>query len=189
MVVAFDVETKNAFGDIDSSDPAKLEVSFVGVYRSDTNEYLSFWENNLSLMWPIFEAAEIVVGYNSKGFDYPALAPHYPGDLFKLPTLDMLEVVNNSLGHRVKLDSVAVATLGKGKIGNGLDAVRYWRNQELDKLEKYCLEDVRVTWEVYKYAKENNRLFYLNQVGEKKEFPIKWPEQKTVESFQTTLGI
>ncbi len=189
MTVVFDVETKNAFADVDSYDPAKLGISFVGVYRSDTNEYLSFWENNLHEMWPIFEAADEVIGYNSKDFDYPALAPHYPGDLFKLPTLDLLEVVNDSLGRRIKLDSIAVATLGKGKIGNGLDAVRYWRNQELDKLERYCIEDVRVTWDVYTFAKKYNKLFYLDPVGEKKEFEVKWPGVARVDGFQATLGI
>lgn len=189
MIVVFDVETKNTFSEIDSYDASKLEVSFVGVYRSDTNEYLSFWEDNLNEMWPIFESADEVVGYNSKGFDYPALARYYPGDLFKLPTLDLLEVVNDSLGRRIKLDSIAVATLGKGKIGNGLDAVRYWRNRELDKLEKYCIEDVRVTWDVYNFAKKNNKLFYLDPVGEKREFKVKWPELKKIESFQATLGI
>ncbi len=186
MIVVFDVETKNSFADVDSYDPSKLEVSFVGVYRSDTNEYLSFWEQDIPKMWSIFESADEIVGFNSKGFDYPALSRYYPGDLFKLPSLDLLEVVNDSLGRRIKLDSLAVATLGHGKIGDGLDAVKYWRNQELEKLEKYCLEDVRVTWEVYDFAKKNNKLFYLNPVGEKREFEVRWPGAPKVQSFQAT---
>jgi len=187
--VVIDVETKKTFSDIDDWDPSKLGISFVGLYRNDTDEYLSFWEDDLPKMWPILESAEEIIGYNLIGFDYPALKLHYPGDIFRLPTLDLLKVVQDSLGHRIKLDKVAVATLGRGKIGNGLDAVRYWRNKELDKLEKYCLEDVRVTWDVYQYAKKYGKLYYLNGLNDKSEFRVIWPQQEKVKSIQTTLGI
>lgn len=189
MKVVIDVETKNTFMDIEDGNPANLDISFVGLYRSDTDEYLSFWESDLPKMWPILEKADEIIGYNLLGFDYPVLNAQYSGDLFRLPTLDLLEVVRQSLGRRIKLDSVAVATLGRGKIGNGLDAVKYYRNKEFKKLERYCIEDVKVTWEVYQHAKEHGKLYYLNGLDNKTEFQIRWPLQEEKQSIQTSLGI
>ncbi len=50
--------------------------------------------------------------------------------------------VQKVLGRRIKLDTLAEATLGKKKSGNGLEAVAWWRNGEVEKVMKYCLDDV-----------------------------------------------
>ena len=46
-------------------------------------------------------------------------------------TLDMLVDLEAKLGHRLSLDSVATASLGVGKTGDGLDAIRWWREGKL----------------------------------------------------------
>jgi DEAD/DEAH box helicase domain-containing protein len=74
--------------------------------------------------------------------------------------LDLLKEVKNSLGRRIKLDTIAEATLDKNKIGHGLDAIVWWRNGEKEKVIKYCLEDVKITKEVFEYALKNYILKY-----------------------------
>jgi hypothetical protein len=58
------------------------------------------------------------------------------------------------------LDTVAEATLGKNKSGNGLEAIEWWNKGEIDKLIHYCIEDVRITRELYDYALANGCLKY-----------------------------
>ena len=79
--------------------------------------------------------------------------------------------VQKTLGRRIKLDTLAEATLGKKKSGNGLEAVTWWRNGEVEKVMKYCLDDVRVTRELFEYMRDNKSVKYRDQ-GVIKELKI-----------------
>ena len=58
------------------------------------------------------------------------------------------------------MDTLAHATLGKKKIGHGLEAISWWQNGEIEKVKKYCMEDVKITKEIYEYALQNGNLKY-----------------------------
>jgi DEAD/DEAH box helicase domain-containing protein len=77
-----------------------------------------------------------------------------------MKSLDLLKEVRKSLGHRVGLGSIAEATLGVGKSGNGLEAVEWWKKGEIEKIIKYCIDDVKVTKQVHDYALANKKLKY-----------------------------
>lgn len=169
--IVFDLETKNIFDDVGSTDPAALDMSIVCIHDSETDEYSSYLEEELSKLWPILEKADMLIGFNSDHFDIPLLNKYYHGDLTKIKSLDLLKEVKKSLGRRLKLDTLADATLGKNKIGKGLDAIVWWREGKVDELRKYCIEDVRITKELYNYALSHGHLKYRD--GDKlKEIPL-----------------
>ena len=156
--ITFDIETSNLFSDVGTNDPAKLDLSVVCIHDSETNSYSSYFAEDLKKLWPILEKTDMLIGYNSDHFDIPLLNKYYPGDLTKIKSLDLLKEIRTSLGRRIKLDDVAEATLGKNKIGHGLEAIVWWRNGEKDKVVKYCLEDVKITKELYEYALKNKHV-------------------------------
>lgn len=158
--IVFDIETKNTFQDSGSNDPASLDLSIVCIYDYSTNQYDSFLEEELPKLWPILEQAEMLVGYNSDHFDIPILNKYYTGDLTQIKSLDILGEIKKSLGKRISLNDVAGATLGKKKIANGLEAIRWWKEGNIENLRRYCLEDVRITKEVYDYAIAKKHLKY-----------------------------
>ena len=45
--VVFDIETRNFFHDVGSSDPAALDIAIVGIYDSLTDSYKSFLQEEL----------------------------------------------------------------------------------------------------------------------------------------------
>jgi len=167
LQVILDVETKQTFGDVGGFFPDRLGVSFVGASVrtrfGEKGEMYSFFENDLDKLFPLLEKADVLVGYNIDGFDIPALAPYYTGNIESFPTLDLMDRIKDSFGHRIKLDSVAKETLGKGKIGDGLDAIEYYRTNQLEKLEKYCLQDVIVTRDIYDYGFKNGKVSFRNK--------------------------
>ncbi|MGC9605140.1 MAG: ribonuclease H-like domain-containing protein [Minisyncoccia bacterium] len=158
--ITFDLETKNMFDDVGSNDPAMLDISVVCIHDSADDKYKSFLENDLRDLWPILEQADVLVTWNGDHFDIPLLNKYYPGDLAKMKSVDLMKAVQDVLGRRLKLDTVAAATLGVGKSGNGLDAIEWWKNGEVDKVIKYCIEDVRITKELYEYALDKGHLKY-----------------------------
>ena len=160
--IVFDIETSNLFQDVASNDPAALDMSVCCIYDYETDKYSSFTKETLSELWPILEKADMLIGFNSDHFDIPILNKYYSGDLTKIKSLDLLKEVKNSLGRRIKLDTIAEATLGKNKSGHGLEAVVWWRNGEKQKVIDYCIDDVKITKDVYEYALKNKLLKYLD---------------------------
>ncbi|MEK7552176.1 MAG: ribonuclease H-like domain-containing protein [Patescibacteria group bacterium] len=187
--IVFDIETKNIFTDVGSTNPADLDISVVCLYDYEKDSYHSFLEKDFSLMWPIIEKADMLIGYNSNHFDIPLLNKYYSGDLTKFRSLDLLHEIRQSYGRRMKLDQVAEGTLGTKKSGNGLQAVYWWKSGEIDKIIKYCLDDVKITKEVYDYALKNNSLKF-KEGG--KIIPIKldtskWEEKKESAGITSSL--
>jgi hypothetical protein len=174
--IVFDIETRNIFSDVGSSDPAALDISLVGVYDSETDSYSSYLQEELGQLWPILERADMLIGFNSDHFDIPLLNKYYPGDLTKIKSLDLLAEIKNSYGRRMKLDQLAEGTLGKNKSGHGLDAIKWWRSGEIEKIRQYCLEDVKITKELYDYAMAYQKLIFKEgtQLKEVKLDPGEW---------------
>lgn len=158
--IVFDIETRNVFADVGKNDPSLLDISVVCIHDSLTDEYSSYLVEDLPKLWPIIESADMLIGYNSDHFDIPLLNKYYSGDLSKIKSLDILKEIQKSYGRRMKLDQVAEGTLGKNKNGHGLDAIVWWKKGEIEKIKKYCLEDVKITKEIYDYARTNNKLIF-----------------------------
>lgn len=174
-IVVFDVETKTSFKEAGSQKPQDLGISFVGAYESKKDQYHSFFEHDFSGLWELFKRADRIVGFNSDKFDFPALEPLSPIPLEELPTLDIYNHVYNVVKQeRISLNRLAIPTLKVKKLGHGLDAIDYYRNGELDKLEKYCLKDVEVTWKLYDFGTQNNYLMLLEKNGMITQVPVKW---------------
>ena len=156
--VVFDLETQNIFQEVGSSDPTALDISVASVYDSETDKYTTVTIDELEKLWPIIERADALVGYNSNHFDIPLLNKYYPGDLTTIKSIDILEDIKNSLGRRLRLDSVAQATVGAKKSADGLQAVRWWREGKIKEIMKYCEQDVKVTKQVFEYARKHGHV-------------------------------
>jgi DEAD/DEAH box helicase domain-containing protein len=163
-VLTFDIETTGDFSN-GQFDISKQELTIACVHDSETGEYSSYLKEELPKLWPLFERADVIVGYNSDHFDIPILNRYYAGDLTKLKSVDLLKEIKNVLGRRLKLDNLAEATLGKKKSGSGLEAVRWFQDGEIDKVRQYCIDDVKITRALYDFAKEKGFLKYTDYDG------------------------
>jgi len=165
--VILDVETKKIFADVGGYFPDRLGISFVGVNirrgYGEEGEFRSYFEKDLPKLFPLLEKADVIIGFNVDGFDLPTFVPYYNGDIEVLPTMDLMGRIKDSIGHRVSLDVVAQETLGIGKSGDGLDAIKYYQNKEWDKLEKYCLQDVKVTRDLLDYGYSKGKVKFRNK--------------------------
>lgn len=158
--ITFDIESISdsiVRGHIDVNEQ---ELIVVAIHDSLTGEYTSFSKEELPKLWPILEHADFLIGFNSDSFDIPLLNRYYPGDLAHVTSLDLLSEVQKVLGRRIRLQSLAEATLGRGKSGDGLKAGQWWREGKKDLVREYCIEDVRLTRELYDYAIAHGKLKY-----------------------------
>ncbi len=186
--IIFDIETRNIFDDVGKNDPTLLDISLVGVYDSLTDSYSSYLQEDLPKLWPLIEQADVLITFNGDHFDIPLLNKYYAGDLTKIRSLDLLVEFRKALGRRVGLGNIAEATLGVGKSGNGLEAVKWWKEGNIEDIRKYCLQDVKVTKDIYEYALKEGKLFYKD--GEiKKEVKIDTSNWEKTEDSAMTFSL
>ncbi len=189
--ITFDIETSDVFSSMARQDATRLNLAIVGIHDSATGEYSTYSQEELPKLWPIIEKADTLIGFNSDSFDIPLLNKYYPGDLSKIRSIDLLVEVHKSLGRRVRLQSLAEATLKAGKSGDGLQSVRWWQEGLYDKVREYCVMDVKITRQLYDYALTNGSLKYkdLNQARELKIDTSKWQVPPEAPAFTHTLGL
>lgn len=178
--LVLDLETQRDFNEVEGRKPELLGISVVGVYSYQENRYDAYLEADLSTtLAPRLQAAELLIGFNIRRFDLPVLQPYLPYPIAPLPVLDIMEEVVKNLGHRVSLESLAQATLGRGKSGHGLEALRWFKEGRFDLITTYCLDDVKLTKELYDYGKAHGKLFATSRFGpDKLQIPVFWPERK-----------
>ena len=158
--ITFDIESISDSVVRGHIDVNQQELTVVGIHDSETGEYSSYFREELPRLWPILERADQLIGFNSDTFDIPLLNRYYPGNLSHIRSLDLLSEVQKVLGRRIRLQSLAEATLGRGKKGDGLKAGEWWKEGKRDKVAEYCIEDVRLTRELYDYALKHGVLKY-----------------------------
>jgi DEAD/DEAH box helicase domain-containing protein len=174
----FDIETQNWFTDLPpGSDHSKLKISVLGAYFSKDDIYIAYLEHDLEAFVERLKDIDLVIGYNSIGFDLPVLQPYTDLDLKSLPSYDLLLEIEKQIGFKVKLDDVAKATLGINKTDKGSNAITYFRAGTWDNLIDYCMWDVRITKEVFETALNTGKLKYKDFM-DSKEVSVEKPNFK-----------
>jgi len=175
-IVYFDLETQRTANDVGGWDKKHEMGMSVGVtYSPADGQYEIFPESRVQDLINRLKRADLVVGYNILRFDYEVLMAYTVLDLpDQLRSLDLLIDIEKSAGHRLKLEDVAQGTLGVGKIADGLDAIRWWREGKVLQIAEYCCFDVKVTKLVHEYGAANKELFFSDRFGRKQRIEINW---------------
>ena len=93
----------------------KMGISVAVTYSTARGTYEIYRDTELDKLGEELCRADLVVGWNHIQFDYPVLQPHiFPTLADQSINLDMMLDLEQKLGFRLKLDSVASATLGTG---------------------------------------------------------------------------
>lgn len=178
--IVLDLETQHEFSEVGGREyPHLLKVSVVCCYSYAQDKFLTFEEHQMDALETMLKDAGLIVGFNTKYFDYQVLQPYMKEVVLKdLPSCDLMEDVTNILGHRLSLDSIAQATLGTQKSGHGLDAIRYFREGNMEALIKYCTDDVRITRDVFEYGKTHGHVKYSSKYQPDKPLsvPVDWKQ-------------
>jgi DEAD/DEAH box helicase domain-containing protein len=175
-IVYFDLETQKSAEEVGGWDRIRDMRMSIGVtYSTARGGYRIYHEREVNALIEELRRADLVVGFNNLRFDYEVLAGHNPFfDVEQVPTVDLLVDLQKILQHRLSLDSIASATLGVEKTGEGLQAIRWFREGKLMEIAEYCCYDVKITRMVHEYGISNKQLHYMNRFGKKMMVQVAW---------------
>ena len=183
-VVYFDLETQRSISDVGGyKNIDQLRVSVGVAYSTQTGRYHIFGEDGMDELVKMLLGADLVVGYNHLGFDYKVLQGYTIIDMeSQTINLDMMVDIQGILDRRLKLDSIASASLGMSKTADGLEALKWWKEyketgskEPVMRIAEYCAYDVKVTRFVYEYGLEHGLVKYDDKAGGVSEVEVNWP--------------
>jgi hypothetical protein len=174
-IVYFDLETQKSADEVGGWDKISQMGLSVGVtYGTARGGYTIYGEKQVNELIKDLQRADLVVGFNNLRFDYEVLHGYTTMDLRQLPTLDLMVDLQNTLQHRLSLDSIATATFGVEKTAEGLQAIEWFKQGRMMELAEYCCYDVKITKMVHEYGCQHRQLHYHNRFGKKMTVPVKW---------------
>lgn len=174
-VVFFDLETQRAFQDVGGRRHLdRLGLAVAVIYSTRDRAYEVYEEARAAELVARLQGADVVVGFNLKAFDYRVLKPYGGNTLRTARTVDILEEIKDALGTRVGLDNLALATLGRGKTGDGLQAVKWYREGRLDLVTEYCRADVEITRDLFEFGLRHGCVYYGDARGARRTVPVWW---------------
>ena len=160
-ILYLDLETQKTAQEVGGWQNSHLmRISVAVLFDSIQNDFLMFEEHRIDDLLSHLRKADLIIGFNIKRFDYSVLGAYSKKKLSDLPTFDILEDVYRRLGFRLGLDHLAKETLNQGKTADGLQAVEWFRQREMEKLTDYCRHDVAVTRDLFLYGLQNGHLIY-----------------------------
>ena len=174
-ILYFDLETQKSAEDVGgwgNTHDMKLAVGVV--WDSCEQEYFSYQENTALQLVEKLQTADLVVGFNVKKFDYGVLQPYADFDLDEITTFDMLIDINKKLGHRLSLNHLAENTLNAKKSADGLVSLQWYKQGEIEKIIKYCRQDVEITRDLFLYGESHGYVKYSTRSGVVKDLKVDW---------------
>ncbi len=163
--IVFDIETQNFFTDpgVGRDNFPALKISVIAAYSYLQDKYFSFEENQIGECMDLFRSAERIVGFSSNRYDIPVLNLYFERfrpashvdkkfekvDLWKKDRVDLLDEIETATGSRISLDRLAETNLGAKKTHHSWEAITLYKEGKMDELKEYCLNDVRLTKDLY----------------------------------------
>lgn len=155
--IYFDIETERSsqevggWGNIEQLGIACVVTcsSSDDISSSDDNAdkwvFKTFLRDDIPALLAELQRADLVIGFNSRGFDFRVLQPFCDFEVRSLPNLDLMVDLKAVAGFRPGLGNCCEATWGESKSSNGLESLQWWREGRRDEVIAYCKHDVSLT--------------------------------------------
>ncbi len=172
----FDLETQRSANDVGGWEHKDKMGMSVGVtYSSLTGKYTIYTEEEAGNLIKELAKADLVIGFNHVGFDYGVLQGYSTWDVdSQMRSLDIMLDLESKLGHKPKLEDVAMASIGTGKTAHGVEAIRWWREGRYRDVAEYCCFDVKVTRLVYEYGVRHGFVKYVDRFTREHTISVSW---------------
>jgi DEAD/DEAH box helicase domain-containing protein len=118
--------------------------------------------------------ADLVIGFNTHDFDYQVLQPYSAVPLATLPTLAVLEAVQQALGFRLSLRQLVQETLGIERPDDSLRTLQWYQEGDRERLVQWCRRDLELLRALVRYGASTGTVLYREAAGVRTAIPVHW---------------
>lgn len=120
---------------------------------NERGEIHHFDASRLEALVAALQSTDLAISFNGEHFDLPLLSAALHRSITLPRHLDLCALVEVARGgNRLSLDALCQATLQERKSGHGSHAPKLAQEGRWAELAQYCERDVRLTWQLYRFA-------------------------------------
>mgnify|MGYP001599921059 CR=1 FL=1 len=172
--VYYDVETQHSAEEVGGWGNVHLMKVAVAVSWCERDGFRVWKEPSMVEFIPYLSAFDRVVSFNGDGFDSKVLSFYGDVRAIRKKSFDILVDLKKSLGHRLRLDSLAKATLGAGKTADGMLSLKWWKEGRVDEIIRYCQQDVQVLIDLVAFGRKNGYVRFEGRSREPHMVSVRW---------------
>jgi DEAD/DEAH box helicase domain-containing protein len=172
--VYYDVETQLSADEVGGWNNIRLMRVSIAVTWSAKDLFRLWEEASVPELIEYLGGFGTIVSYNGDRFDSQVLSYYGNVESINRNSFDVLVDLTRRLGRRVSLDSVAQATLGVGKSADGLIALKWWKEKQIELIAEYCRKDVQVLKDVVEFGRTHGHVKYSDRAGGSRTLNVEW---------------
>lgn len=175
-VVFYDVETQKSVSEVQGWHNAHLMMISIAVTWSEADGFRIWYhsKNEIPDMIKYMESFDLVSSFNGDNFDSKVLSYYGDVNTINKKSFDVANYLSSVTKHRLKLETIAQATLNLGKSADGLLALQWWKQGKVEQIVNYCKQDVEVLRDIVLFGKSNGLVYYYDFGGNKIPVEVNW---------------
>jgi DEAD/DEAH box helicase domain-containing protein len=151
-----------------------LGLGVAVTYDTQDKRYRVYTTETVEALLASLRQADLVIGFNLRDFDYQVLQPYATIPLATLPTMALLDEVQQGLGFRVSLSHLVHATLGLNRPDDSLHTLDWFRQGQRDRVAEHCRRNIELLQALVHHGITTGSLFYCDHSGERRALPVHW---------------
>src|SRR5215471_4028785 len=151
-----------------------LGLGVAVTYDTREGRYNVYTAETVDALLASLREADLVIGFNTRDFDYQVLQPYTDVPLAMLPTLAVLDEVQRTLGFRLSLRHLVKETLGIERPDDSLRTLQWYQAGERERIVQQCRRDLELLRALVRYGTDTGTVFYRDQAGVRTAVPVHW---------------
>jgi DEAD/DEAH box helicase domain-containing protein len=151
-----------------------LGLGLAMTYDTQEQSYHVYTEETVDQLLTTLRQADLIIGFNTRDFDYQVLQPYTDTTLPTLPTCAMLDDVQHVLGYRLNFRHLVLETLGIERPDDSIDTLQWYRQGDIERLLHVCRRDIDLLRDLVCHGYRTGSLEYRDRSGTRKTLPVSW---------------
>jgi DEAD/DEAH box helicase domain-containing protein len=151
-----------------------LGLGVAVTYDTRDDQYRVYTAETVTDLLASLLQADLVIGFNLHNFDYQVLQPYTTTSLAALPTLAIVDEVQQALGYRLSFGHLVQETLGVNRPDESLQTLQWFRQGNRDRIVQYCRRDIAHLRALVQHGAHAGHIMYRDRADARQALAVHW---------------
>ena len=151
-----------------------LGLGVAVTYDTREGQYNVYTAETVASLLTSLREADLVIGFNTRDFDYQVLQPYSEAPLATLPTLAVLDAVQHTLGFRLSFRHLVQETLGIERPDDSLRTLQWYQEGDRERIVQQGCRDLELLRALVRYGASTGTVLYRDAAGVRTTIPVHW---------------